>query len=94
MFFSLSISKINCRGLFEEFEACETPEARFVCAMDNFQPLLLNHSNNGGDWKAHRIRKSQILKRQKKTQLGSQAIWDFTEKLIRENVEKGAILEE
>ena len=33
------------RGLFEEFEACETPEARFVRAMDNFQPLLLNNAN-------------------------------------------------
>ena len=28
------------RGLFEEFEANETPEARFAHVMDNFQPLL------------------------------------------------------
>ena len=27
-------------GLFDEFESCETPEARFAKAMDNLQPLL------------------------------------------------------
>ena len=34
------------KALFEEFEACKSPEARFAKAMDNFQPLLLNDSNN------------------------------------------------
>ena len=28
------------RELFEEFEAYETPEARFAHTMDNFQPVL------------------------------------------------------
>ena len=37
------------RALFDEFEAGETAEARFVRAMDNLQPLLLNHSNGGAD---------------------------------------------
>ena len=37
------------RALFEEFEAYETPEAKFARAMDNFQPLMLNVSNDGGD---------------------------------------------
>ena len=31
--------------LWLEFEAYETPEARFAHVMDNFQPLLLNHEN-------------------------------------------------
>ena len=30
-------------ALFDEFEANETAEARFAHAMDNLQPLLLNH---------------------------------------------------
>ncbi len=33
--------------LWLEFEAYETPEARFAHVMDNFQPLLLNHENDG-----------------------------------------------
>ena len=36
--------------LWLEFEAYETPEARFAHVMDNFQPLLLNHENDGKDW--------------------------------------------
>ena len=35
--------------LWLEFEAYETPEARFAHVMDNFQPLLLNHANDGKD---------------------------------------------
>lgn len=38
-------------GLYDEFTACETAEAKFARAMDNFQPLILNNSNNGGDWR-------------------------------------------
>jgi len=81
------------RALFEEFEAYETPESRFAHVMDNFQPLLLNDSNGGADWREHTIRKSQVMKRQSKTSLGSKAIWEYIEKLINENVENGNILE-
>ena len=47
--------KAELKSLFEEFEAYETPEAKFARAMDNFQPLLLNDSNDGGDWKEHGV---------------------------------------
>ncbi len=77
------------RGLFEEFEAYATPEARFARAMDNFQPLLLINANEGGDWKEHGVCRSRILKRHRKTRLGSEAIGQFSEALIDENVEKG-----
>lgn len=77
------------RGLFEEFEAYETPEAKFVHAMDNFQPLLLNDSNEGSDWKEHQVCRSQIMKRHAKTRLGSEVIGSYAEALIVENVKKG-----
>ena len=38
-------------ALFDEFESYETAESRFAHALDNMQPLMLNNSNNGGDWK-------------------------------------------
>ncbi len=60
------------RGLWEEFEAYETPEARFAHTMDNFQPMLLNDSNGGGDWKARGIKRSQTEKRNEKTGTGCQ----------------------
>lgn len=81
-------------GLFYEFEACETPEARFVRAMDNFQPLLLNDSNDGRDWREHDVSKTQVTNRQKKTKLGSESIWDYSEKIIEQNVQKGNLRNE
>ena len=42
-------------ALFDEFEEGKTAESRFAHAMDNLQPLLLNNSNNGSDWRAHQV---------------------------------------
>lgn len=79
------------KSLFQEFEASETPEARFVRAMDNFQPLLLNHSNDGRDWREHGIAINQVMKRHIHTKLGSNIIWDYAEKIIEKNVRNGNI---
>lgn len=75
--------------LFDEFEAFESPESKFAHAMDNFQPLILNDSNNGGDWKEHDIKAEQVYKRQIKTELGSKKLYSVTEKIIKDNVQKG-----
>ncbi|MCR5410102.1 MAG: HD domain-containing protein, partial [Lachnospiraceae bacterium] len=42
-------------ALFDEFEAGETAEARYAHAMDNLQPLILNNSNDGSDWREHGV---------------------------------------
>lgn len=76
-------------ALFDEFEAYETPESKFAHAMDNLQPLILNHSNNGGDWREHQVTAEQIYKRQRKTKLGSEKLFEVTDRLIQENIQKG-----
>ena len=43
--------KHELTALFDEFEQWESPEAKFAHAMDNLQPILLNYSNGGADWK-------------------------------------------
>lgn len=82
------------RALWEEFEAYETPEAKFAHTLDNFQPLILNDSNNGKDWKLHGVRKSQILKRNAKTSEGSRALWEWMERLIEKNIDAGNIIDD
>lgn len=82
------------RALFEEFEAGESAEARFAKTMDNFQPLLLNDSNGGADWREHNVTKTKVIGRQKASILGSEKIWKYTEELINTNVKKGNILDE
>jgi len=80
-------------GLFDEFEACETAESRFAHAMDNLQPLLLNNSNQGGDWKEHQVTAKQVYGRQAKTSLGSEKLFQVIDGIIRENIEKGNLKE-
>lgn len=82
------------RALFEEFEAAESAEARFARTMDNFQPLLLNDSNGGADWREHKVTKSNVVGRQRKSIIGSKTIWEYTSTLIDENVKKGNIKDE
>ena len=82
------------RALFEEFEAGETAEAKFARTMDNLQPLMLNNSNNGGDWREHQVTKTQIMKRHGRNQIGSAFIGEYTRELIEENVRKGNIQDE
>lgn len=79
------------RALFEEFEAGETPEARFARTMDNLQPLLLNDANGGADWRAHSVRRSQVMNRQRPGERGSREIWEYSKELIERNVALGNI---
>lgn len=79
--------------IFDEFEACETPESKFAHAMDNIQPLILNDSNNGGDWREHNVTAEQIYGRQRKTKLGSNRLFEITNQIILKNIKKGNIKE-
>lgn len=65
------------RGLWEEFEARETPEARFARAMDNIQPQMLNHASDGKAWLEHNAQLSKVLKRNEITPKGSAALWEY-----------------
>lgn len=78
--------------LWEEFEAYETPEAIYAHTMDNFQPLMLNNATKGRSWKEHGVKLSQMLKRNQKTAMGSQAVWDYAYDIIEDNIEKGNII--
>ncbi|MBR6609817.1 MAG: HD domain-containing protein [Oscillospiraceae bacterium] len=80
-------------ALFDEFEAWETPESKFAHAMDNIQPLILNHSNGGADWRAHGVTARQVYGRQNKTKLGSKTIFQVSDAIIKDNIRKGNIKE-
>ena len=57
----------------------------------NLQPLILNNSNGGSDWREHGVTKEQVYGRQSKTKLGSERLYEVTDKLIQENINKGNI---
>ncbi|MBR4080063.1 MAG: HD domain-containing protein [Christensenellaceae bacterium] len=81
-------------AIFDEFEENRTPEAKFAHAMDNFQPLLLNHSNDGGDWQEHQVNEKQVYARQSKTREGSEVLYELTDRILQENISKGYIKRE
>ena len=84
--------KEELTALFDEFEAYETPESKFAHSLDNLQPLLLNNSNGGGDWREHQVTAEQVYGRQSKTRLGSEQLFEVVDRIIRENIEKGTII--
>ena len=77
--------------LFDEFEEFATPESKFAHAMDNLQPLLLNNSNGGGDWKEHDVSAEQVYGRQRKTRLGSERLYEETDRILQENIRNGSL---
>ena len=85
--------RIELTELFDEFEAYETAESKFAHAMDNFQPLMLNNSNGGNDWREHGVTAEQVYKRQGKTKLGSEELFKVTDQIIQENIQKGNLKE-
>ena len=77
--------------LFDEFEEFKTAESKFAHAMDNLQPLILNNSNGGGDWREHGVTAEQVYGRQSKTKLGSERLYDVIDRIIKVNIVKGNI---
>ncbi len=81
------------RGLWDEFEARQTPEAKFAVTLDKIQPLMLNDASGGIAWKDHEVRLEQILKRNEQTPEGSEVLWDFCKPILQKNVKNGNIIE-
>lgn len=81
--------KADLMAIFDEFEERKTSEAKFARALDNLQPLLLNHSNGGGDWKNHDVTAEQVYGRQSRTREGSEKLFEVTDQILKENIAKG-----
>ena len=82
------------RGLWDEFEAMETPESKFANMLDKVQPLLLNHASGGRSWEEHGVKLSQVLRRDERVHEGSEEIWAYAKSLLEENVKAGHLKDE
>ena len=80
-------------GLWEEFEACQTPTARYACCCDRIQPLLLNYQSGGISWRQHGIRASQVLERNRVVFETLPALEPFMRALISDAVKRGWLKE-
>ncbi len=81
------------RLLWDEFEAGETPTAKFAAALDRIQPLLHNQQTQGGTWRIHGIRRDQVMKRVAPVETGAPELWPFVMQLIDDCVTAGYLKE-
>ncbi len=51
------------RALWDEYERGDTPEARYVMAVDRVAPMLLNIAEGGSAWREYGITRSRVIAR-------------------------------
>lgn len=71
-------------GLWEEFEAGESAEAKFAVALDRLMPVLQNYANHGGTWKSAALNRGQVNRRLRPIGDGAAAVWAYVEKVLDE----------
>jgi putative hydrolase of HD superfamily len=81
------------RELWDEFEARETPEARFANAVDRMQPVLLNLASEGYAWRNHGVAKNQVLERNSIIGDASASLWAYFKQEIEKAAEKGWLVD-
>lgn len=84
----------DMKALWLEFEAAKTTDARFAKAMDRILPLLQNMKNDGGSWARHKVKKSQVIDRNKHLKGLTPKLWSYACQQIDIAVEKGWLLNE
>ncbi len=76
-------------GLWCEFEARTTPEARFAHAVDRLLPVLHNFATQGGSWRANGVHRGMVVQRVGAIADGSARLWAVIERLLDEAVRRG-----
>ena len=79
------------RALWDEFEAAQTPEARFCKAMDRLEPMLLNWLNRGGTWGMPGATESRVRAREAGVVAASTTLGEATDAIVRAGLAKGWI---
>lgn len=78
-------------SLWHEFEARETPEAKYASALDRLAGMLPNAANNGGTWNEHKVTVEQVTRRNESISMGSTVIWEHAKQWITSTHTAGLI---
>jgi putative hydrolase of HD superfamily len=66
------------RAIWEEFEAAQSPDARFAKAIDQFQTPVANLANGGGTWAEYSVTRAQMETRVgTPIRAGAPGLWDW-----------------
>lgn len=80
--------------LWREFDAEETPDARFAACLDHFQPLLMNYYTNGVSWLRHNVAVSQVIHRMQIIREVSPTLYELVEGMLKDAVKRGWLRDE
>lgn len=80
------------RALWDEFEAAETPDAKFGKAVDRLQPILLNHVVGGGTWIDFEVDETRERQMTQRIAEGSPELWAAAEAVFADAIENGWLL--
>lgn len=71
------------RVIWEEFEAAQSPSAKFAKSLDRFQPPMQNLQSGGGSWIEYNVSEDTIAERVgSKIAIGAPALWVFAQRKI------------
>ncbi len=79
------------QNLWDEFEARETPEAKFAKAIDRFLPLYSNIINRGYSWLPYGVTQTHVREINSIIKDGSTGLWELIEEMLDEAVLEGYI---
>ncbi len=81
-------------ALWQEFEARETPDAKFAAALDSINPLINHLITGGGGIIKHRVRTSQVMEKKKHIGEASLALWEYAKAAVKAGEQRGFYLSE
>lgn len=77
------------RGLWEEFDAMETPDAKYAACIDRIQPFLHNVLTDGHTWQNGRVSRASVEKRIAVVREFMPEVYRWMESTIELALEKG-----
>lgn len=77
------------RGLWEEFDAMETPDAKYAACVDRLQPFLHNVLTDGHTWRSGKVARTSVEKRISVIREFMPEVYRWMEANIEQAVEKG-----
>lgn len=77
------------RSLWEEFDAMQTPDAKYAACMDRLQPFLHNTLTNGHTWVEGQTNSGMVKKRMNIIKDFMPQIYDWVEQNISNAIQKG-----
>jgi putative hydrolase of HD superfamily len=80
------------RARWDEFEAAETPSARFANALDRLQGLVQNDAaGDGGTWRLHGVTRAQVLARMAPIEHAAPKLWPVVTEAVARAVARGDV---